>query len=144
MLKYAAVGETLAAALLTQCRRQASDPVTRALFTSLVADEVHHARLGWYFAAHRSREWQLSERQRLADRVAEFVIDIEREFWTGSDAPAAAAPAARALGVLDSGTQRAVIADVMNEEIVPALDALGLGGSHAWAARRRGGVPAAT
>ena len=45
MLKYAAVGETLAAALLTECRRRASDPVLRALFTSIVSDEVHHARL---------------------------------------------------------------------------------------------------
>jgi hypothetical protein len=29
---------------------------------------------------------------------------------------------------------------VMEDEIVPALDALGLGASHAWRARRRGGT----
>jgi hypothetical protein len=28
----------------------------------------------------------------------------------------------------------------MGREIVPALDALGLGGSHAWRLRERGGV----
>jgi hypothetical protein len=144
MLKYAAVGETLAAALLTECRRQATDPVTHALFTSLVADEVHHARLGWYFAAHRTKCWQQAERRRLADRVAEFVVDIERDFWTGGDAPENAAAGARALGVLDSITQRGVISDVMSREIAPALDALGLGGSHAWAARRPGAAHTAT
>jgi hypothetical protein len=136
MLKYAAVGETLAAALLMQSRRQAREPVTRALYTSLSADEVHHARLGWYFAAHRTRQWQQRERQQLADRVAELVLEIEREFWFGRDAPAGAEASAQALGVLSSTTQRQVIADVMSREVVPALDALGLGASHAWAARR--------
>jgi hypothetical protein len=137
MLKYAAVGETLAAALLTECRRRASDPVCRALFTSIVSDEVHHARLGWCYAAYRAPRWSHDERQRLADRVAEFVLGIEREFWRGRDAPAAAADAARALGVLDSETQRGAIADVMQSEILPGLDALGLGGSATWAIRPR-------
>jgi hypothetical protein len=138
VLKYAAVGETLAAALLTECRRRAKDRVARALFTSLAADEVHHARLGWYYAAYRSPLWSVRERQGLADRVGEFVVGIEQEFWMGRDAPESAQDAAHALGVLDSATQRDVIAMVMQEEVIPAMDALGLGGSELWAARRRG------
>ncbi|HWZ93409.1 MAG TPA: ferritin-like domain-containing protein [Polyangiaceae bacterium] len=137
MLKYAAVGETLAAALLTECRRSATDPVLRALFTSIVSDEVHHARLGWYYAKYRAELWVPEARERLAQRVAEFVIGIEVEFSRGRDAPRHASDGARALGVLDSATQREVIADVMNTEIVPALDAVGLSGSQAWAQRRR-------
>jgi len=137
MLKYAAVGETLAAALLTECRRRASDPVLRTLFTSIVSDEVHHARLGWYYAKHRAERWSPELRQQLSERVAEFVIGIELEFSQGRDAPAHASDAARALGVLDSATQRRAIAEVMNSEIVPALDAIGLSGSLAWARRRR-------
>jgi len=137
MLKYAAVGETLAAALLTECRRRATDPVLKALFTSIVSDEVHHARLGWFYASHRAELWSPETRQRLASRVAEFVMGIEFEFARGRDAPAHASEAARALGVLDSAIQREAIADIMNNEIVPALDALGLAGSQAWAARRR-------
>jgi len=137
MLKYAAVGETLAAALLTECRRRASDPVLRALFTSIVADEVHHARLGWYYAKHRSARWSSEARDELSTRVAEFVVGIELEFSRGRDAPPHASDAARALGVLDSASQRQVIAEVMNSEIVPALDAIGLSGSLAWAQRRR-------
>jgi hypothetical protein len=137
MLKYTAVGETLAAALLTECRRRASDPVLHALFTSIVSDEVHHARLGWYYAKHRAERWSAEQRLELSARVAEFVIGIELEFSRGRDAPAHASDGARALGVLDSATQRQVIADVMNSEIVPALDAIGLSGSLAWARRRR-------
>ncbi len=138
MLKYAAVGETLATALLTECRRRARDRLVRALFTSLVGDEVHHARFGWYYGAHRAKSWSLAEKQRLADRLAEFVMGIEVEFWNGRDAPLGVAAAARALGVLDSDTQRGLIADVMEREVVPALDALGLGASAAWAIRARG------
>jgi hypothetical protein len=137
MLKYAAVGETLAAALLTECRRCAQDPVLRALFTSIVSDEVHHARLGWYYASYRAELWSEEMRQRLAARVAEFLVGIELEFSRGRDASAAASDAARALGVLGSTLQREAIAAVMNHEIVPALDALGLSGSVAWAQRRR-------
>jgi hypothetical protein len=137
MLKYTAVGETLAAALLTECRRRASDPVLRALFTSIVSDEVHHARLGWYYAKHRAERWSPEQRLELSERVAAFVMGIELEFSQGRDAPAHASDAASALGVLDSTTQRQVVADVMNLEIVPALDAIGLSGSRAWADRRR-------
>ncbi|HTQ02451.1 MAG TPA: ferritin-like domain-containing protein [Polyangiaceae bacterium] len=137
VFKYAAIGETLAAALLTECRRRATDPVTRALFGSLAADEVHHARLGWYYAAYRAPLFTLAERQELADRVAEFVMGIEEEFWFGRDAPRSARGAAKALGVLDSVTQRRVIADVVEGEILGALDEVGLGTSLAWRARRR-------
>lgn len=137
VLKYACIGETLAAALLTECRRRARDKVAKALFTSLAGDEVGHARFGWYYAAHRVHEWTLTERQSLADRLAGFVSDIEPTLWTGRDAPAGAEAAARALGVLDSETQRAVVTDVMTREIIPALDALGFGGSVMWDARAR-------
>jgi hypothetical protein len=139
LLKYSAVGEALAAALLLECRDGASDPVARALYGSLLADEVHHARLGWYYFAWRAPAWSLAERQRLADRIAEFVVSLEERFWFGRDAPPGKESMGRALGVLHTERQRLTIAQVMADEIGPGLDAIGLGGSHAWAARRRGG-----
>lgn len=138
--KYAATGETLAAALLLACRKRARDPVARALFRSLLGDEVVHARFGWYYLHWRAPQWSTGERQAVADGVGEFVADIERSLWYGRDAPAEARSAADALGVLDSETQRAVVREVMEEEIVPGLDAVGLGASYAWRARRRGGA----
>ncbi|HEV8245425.1 MAG TPA: ferritin-like domain-containing protein [Polyangiaceae bacterium] len=139
LLKYSAVGESLAAALLLECRDGASDPLARAMYASLLSDEVHHARLGWYYFAWRAPAWSQAERQRLADRIAEFVVGIEQRFWIGRDAPAGQRDMARALGVLDSERQREAIAQVMSEEITPGLDAIGLGGSHAWRVRQRGG-----
>jgi hypothetical protein len=138
VIHVCAVGETIAAALLAGCREQASDRVARAVFTSIVGDEVHHARLGWYYCAWRAPQWTYAERKRLADSVGEVLVGIEQRFWRGRDAPPRARKAARALGVLDSPSQRAVIRRIMEDEIVPALDALGLGASHAWRVRRRG------
>jgi hypothetical protein len=138
MLTQVAVGETLAAALITECRRRATDPVLRAFFTTLASDELHHARLGWYYTTHRAGSWTLQQKQRLADRLAPHLASVERLFWVGRDAPEEAAPAARALGVLDSKTQREVIAQVMESEIVPGLDALGFSASEVWSLRPRG------
>ncbi|HVW30185.1 MAG TPA: ferritin-like domain-containing protein, partial [Polyangiaceae bacterium] len=136
--KYAATGETLAAALLLACRKRAKDPLARALFSSLLGDEVAHARFGWYYLAWRAPRWTQTERQIVADHLGEFVASIERALWFGRDAPASARAAADALGVLDSESQREVVRQVMEEEIVPGLDALGLGASHAWRVRARG------
>jgi len=138
MVHHVALSETLAVALLTACQRRARDRLSRALLTSLLSDEIHHARLGWYYAAYRSPRWSPAERQVLADRTAEFVLSVEEEFWMGRDAPAASAVSARALGILDSKAQRAVIRDTMENEVVPALDALGFSASRLWPIRRRG------
>jgi hypothetical protein len=138
MLEICAIGETLSCALLSACLERAKDPVMHALFAGIVADEVHHARLGWYYLAWRSPAWTRADRQRVADRGGEVLVRLEKQFWRGRDAPPKARKAARALGVLESEGQRAAVKSVMEGEIIPALDALGLGASHAWKVRERG------
>lgn len=138
MLELPTISETLAAALIDACRERAKDPVARALFSAITADEVHHLRLGWYYFAWREPQWTRAERQRVADAAGQAILHIERQFWTGRDAPRGSRSAAAALGVLDSKTQRSVIRRVMQREILPGLDALGLGASHAWQVRLRG------
>jgi hypothetical protein len=139
VLEVSAISETIASALLAACKDGARDPMARSFYATILADEVHHARLGWYYLAWRAPQWTRAERQRVADRAGEYVVDIERRFWNGRDAPKKELAAARALGVLDSARQRSAIRDVMTTEMVPALDALGLGASLAWKKRRRGG-----
>jgi hypothetical protein len=138
MMEVSAIGETLSCALLSACRERAKDPMMRAVFAGIVPDEVHHARLGWYYFAWRAPQWTRAERQRVADRAGSAVMGIERRFWRGRDAPPGARKAARDLGVLESAGQQEAVRSVMEDEIVPALDALGLGSSHAWRVRARG------
>ncbi|HET7540816.1 MAG TPA: ferritin-like domain-containing protein [Polyangiaceae bacterium] len=137
LVRSVAVSETLAAALLMACRRVATDPVVRALLTTLIGDEIHHARLGWYYAAARQASWSVAERQQIADAVAEAIVQIEYEFGQGRDTTHECYQSAHALGILDTERQRACIRDVVEHELLPGLDALGLGASAAWANRRR-------
>jgi hypothetical protein len=136
-IEVIAIGETLACALLSACRDGATDPLAHAIYANIVADEVHHARLGWYYLLWRAERWSVEERQRAADNAGAMVMQIEKRFGSGRDAPRGAQKAARALGVLDTARQRKVVRDVMEREIVPGLDALGLGASLAWEKRRR-------
>ena len=138
VIEVPAIGETLACALLKACADRATDPTVKALYANIVRDEVHHARFGWYYLTWRAPQWTQAERQHVADRMGANVVEIERRFWKGRDAPASARKSASALGVLDSRAQQVVVKRIMEDEIVPALDALGLGASHAWKVRRRG------
>jgi hypothetical protein len=137
MVEIPTIGETLAGAFLTACQRRAVDPVAKAVFSAIVSDEVHHARLGWYYLVWRAPQWSTAQRQRVANRAGALIAGTEALYWRGRDAPASAAAAAAALGVLDTPTQQDVLNRVMDEEILPGLDALGLGASHAWRGRSR-------
>lgn len=136
VVEVSAVGETLAYALLDASRRLTRDPVAKAHYSSIVADEVHHARFGWRYLAWRAPQWTSGERQRVADRAGEMVASAESRFAHGRDAPRGSGKAAHALGVLDTKGQRVAVKRVFEDEIVPALDALGLGASHAWKKRK--------
>ncbi len=138
MVELCAIGETLSCSLLSACRDRAKDPMMHAIFAGIVADEVHHARLGWYYLAWRAPQWTRAEQQRVADRAGELIVKVETQFWHGRDAEPKARKGARALGVLESEGQRVAVREVMEGEIVPALDAVGLGASHAWRMRERG------
>ncbi len=137
MVEATAMGEALACALLEACLDRATDPVARVYFANLIRDEVHHARLGWYYLAWRAPAWTLAERQEVANRAGRLILDVEPRFARGRQAPGDARQAAWALGVLDTEGQLSAIRGVMQDQVVPALDALGLGASHAWRSRTR-------
>jgi hypothetical protein len=136
VLDLCAIGEALACALLKTCHDRATDPVARIYFGNLLRDEVHHARLGWHYLAWRAPQWTLDEKQQLADFAGRSVMEVEQRFSRGREAKTREGKkAARALGVLESRAQMDAVVAVTGDEIVPALDALGLGASHAWRAR---------
>ena len=125
--------ETVAASLLAEARRRAVDPMMKAVYASILADEIHHARLGWYYLAWRAPQWTQAEKQRVADAVGAQIVGRVAQISDGRPASAGAKRALSALGVMDAATQARVVKRVMEEEIVPGFDALGLGASHAYA-----------
>lgn len=124
--------ETLAVGLLSEARKRATDPMMKAVYGAVLADEIHHARLGWYYLAWRAPQWSLEDRQHLANALAPRIAARAAMISDGRPAPRGSARALRALGVMDAATQAAVVKRVMQAEVVPGFDALGLGMSHAW------------
>ncbi len=137
MIQLSAVSESLAAALLDGCVASAKDPVARGLFASVLRDEVNHARLGWYYLAWRAPQWSFEERQQAADRTGLVVMDIARRHRDRRPAPTAVEVEARQLGVIDLRERSRVVREVMETEILPALDSHGLGASLAYQAGMR-------
>src|SRR3984957_6626194 len=88
MIEIPAIGEGLACALLAASRERASDVVARPLYDLILADEVHHTRLGWYYLAWRAPQWTAAERQRAADRAGGAIIEVEERVWWGGEGPA--------------------------------------------------------
>jgi hypothetical protein len=125
--------ETVAVALLSEARRRASDPMMKGVYGAVLADEIHHARLGWYYLAWRAPQWSRADRQHLADAIAPRIAQQRAaQISDGREAPRGCVRALRALGVMDAATQAAIVTRVMEDEVVPGFDALGLGASHAW------------
>jgi hypothetical protein len=138
MIQLSAVNETIAGAFLDGCVASATDPVAHALNASILRDEVHHARLGWYYLAWRAPQWTLEERQKVADRTGLLVMDIARRHREERAPPHAVEIEARALGIIDFEERRKIVCDVMEEEVLPALDRYGLGASLAYKAAMAG------
>jgi hypothetical protein len=134
MIQLSAVNETIAGAFLDGCLESATDPVAHALHASILRDEVHHARLGWYYLAWRAPRWTLEERRRVADQTGLLVMDIARRHKDEREPPHAVEVEARALGVIDFEERRKIVCSVMEEEVLPALDSFGLGASLAYKA----------
>ncbi len=134
MIKLSAVDESLAAALLDGCVASAKDPVARGLFATVLRDEVHHARLGWYYLAWRAPRWSFEERQQAADRTGLLVMDIARRHRAKRPAPTRVEVEARSLGIIDFRERSRIVREVMEREILPALDSHGLGASLAYEA----------
>ncbi len=124
--------ETLAVGLLSEARRRATDPMMKAVYGAVLADEIHHARLGWYYLAWRAPQWTREDRQTLADALAPRIASRAAMISDGRTPPRGTARALRALGVMDAATQQTIVKRIMETEVVPGFDALGLGMSHAW------------
>jgi hypothetical protein len=142
LLVEVAMGETLSMGFFRASRRAAVEPLTRAVLTSILVDEVRHMRLGWSALA---RLWPL---------LSTFHKDgLQREatralaaFEQRSAAPALARlrrgepfdPAHAALGVIAPAARVEAFYTSVETLLVPRLTRLGLDGKRAWSDRYRG------
>ena len=76
--------------------------------------------------AWRSTQWSRAEKQRLATRAGELVLEAPARFGgPGVDGPRGSKRALAVLGVQDSVASRASALRALDGEIVPGFEALG-------------------
>jgi len=141
LLVEAAMGETISMALFRAGRRAATEPLTRAALSAILADEVRHQRNGWTGMAAL---WpNLSEPQRAAlqleatNGLAAFERQVAVPALRRLEAGEPFDPAFAALGVLAPEARVDAFYRAVEHLVVPRLTALGLDGARAWSERYR-------
>ena len=80
VVRCCCVGEAFSMPMLRGCMDAASNPLTRAVLTRIVRDEVAHGRFGWLYLDWAAPRMDAAERDRLA-RIAARAIDSYRPIW---------------------------------------------------------------
>ena len=139
LLSISCLSETVAVALISAERLAMPEGPLRELLSTILADEVGHARFGWRIITDEVPRLDSGARARLSSYLAVALAHLERHelahLPTGFDPGDAGA----ALGLCDGGDARRLFFATVTEVILPRLDVLGLGASAAW--KRRGEVP---
>ena len=129
------INETVASAWLEASLTATSSSLARAALRELIADDIHHARLGWAHlgSAHVTPSMR-AEIGPWLGRLLDAVLDP----WLVNIASFAAGVPSH--GVPSEETSRAALAECLDGVVLPGLEALGVDTSagRAWRARRLG------
>jgi hypothetical protein len=143
LLVEAAIGETVSMALFRAGRRAAAEPLTRAALTSILVDEVRHARLGWAAATALWPELVI-DRERLQREVTAGLGALEMQIAYPAlkrlDAGDRFDPALARLGMLAPEARVEAFYDAVERLVLPRLTRLGLDGQAAWRERYQANV----
>lgn len=141
LLVEAAIGETVSSLLFRAGRRAAVEPLTRAALTSILGDEVRHARLGWSALAALWPALDDGERAALQREATAALGGLERTIALPAlkrlEAGEPFDPAHAALGVLAPAARVEAFYEAVERLVLPRLGRLGLDGEAAWRERYR-------
>jgi hypothetical protein len=132
-LAMGCVNETIASAWLEASLREATLPLARNAIRELIADDVHHARMGW---AHLASAFVSKETRRELGAWLPALLEAAAKPWTlkGKLNVPEGAPEH---GVPSEATTLSVARGTVHGVILPGFDALGVPTSAAreWCAR---------
>lgn len=133
------VSEMYSAAFFVASLDRMTDPYLRAVTRELLADEVLHARFGFYYL-QGCAGW-LAARPDVRASVTRYLRHVfavcEREFVREPAARAAGADD-DALGLVPGDVAREVFTDTMGSAVAPALEHFGLDATRSWRTRSLG------
>jgi hypothetical protein len=127
------VNETIASAWLEESLRPATSPLARAALRELIADDIHHARLGW---AHLASPFVSKAVRRELGAWLPGLIQAVVATWV-SDAKDRVVEGVPSHGVPSLETTRAVVWSTLRDVVLPGFDSLGVSTARAreWCAR---------
>jgi hypothetical protein len=124
VLAVSCLNETVAVALLESHRRLVTESTLRRVLTEILADEVGHSRLGWQMLSSLAPRIDDGMRARLGEYLVPAFAQLFERYYAGVGAGGPLA--AEALGVEDRRDSTALFVDVVNEVILPRLEAFDL------------------
>jgi hypothetical protein len=121
VLRVSCVAEVLAEAAAARTYAACTEPLPRALYTSILRDEVYHKQLGALYIEYAYESWDDAERARLGRVLADALFEF-RGLWAGGPRMAVGdtVPEHR-LGFLKPGELGSVALDAALNKIVKPL-----------------------
>jgi len=135
LLSVSCLSETVAVALIGAERLAMPEGELRELLTSILADEVGHARFGWGLVSQHVPSMEAGAKARLGAYLRVALGHLEQHELAHLPLSACPPPEGAALGLCSGGEARQLFFDTVEGVIVPRLTALGLPAEEAW--RRR-------
>lgn len=129
VLAICCLNETVAVALLESNRRLVTESTLRRVLTEILSDEVGHSRLGWQMLSHLSPRIDPAMRRRLGAYLVPAFAQLFERHYAGIGSPCP--PAVETMGVESRRDATALFIDVVNEVILPRLEAFDLPGREA-------------
>ena len=134
------VGETVSVQMIRGVRESASDPVTHAVLTRMLADESFHSRFGWWWL----ESTPLDEEERAWGHryLAKLLPHLDGQMRPRGASPRAYV--ASPFGSMSAPEREEAFVVAMEKTILPGFDSAGLDASGIWAAveRQREGASA--
>jgi hypothetical protein len=127
-LRVGCIGEAFASATAVPIMRATTHPLIRSVYETILRDEARHCRFGSLYFEWASEQWDDPERERLATVALDMLAGYEhRARTTPSDTPRQVHDEeALTLGWFEPARYQPLVHEVILNELVPQLQAIGL------------------
>jgi hypothetical protein len=131
------VNETIASAWLEESLQSATAPAARAVIRELIADDIHHARLGW---GHLASSFVGKDARKTLGAWLPQLLEYAAKPWTRSS-PDKVLEGVPTHGIPSEETTRGVVGATLSEVVLPGFESLGVPvrAAKEWCARQLGG-----
>lgn len=133
VLSISCLSETVAVALIRAEQQAVAPPEMHTTLSSILADEVQHARFGWGLFRELGPSLDQATKSRLTDYLVVAFAHLREHELKHLPIDSIPSAAASEVGVCDGRDARTLFFDTVHQVIVPGLEQHGLAAKSAWA-----------